>query len=585
MRKVYLLLCCAVCCIQLVKAQGASDLSSSFTYKVLASNLGYPWEIAYGPDDSLWVTEARGYKVVKVNTVNGGKRIILDLNSQKNFTRNIVTSGTNPSPGTYANVAGINHPWPQGGLQGMALHPGLLNGFPYVYVAYVFRWDSSSVTSNGGEFFTTKIVRYTYDLVNKILHTPTTIIDTIPGSSDHNSGRLTIGPDTLLYYSIGDMGAGQFTNKARTHRGQNLDYYQGKILRFNTVPDSDPTDASDPLNKWIPNSNTYFNSVNGKRSAVYSYGHRNVQGLIWGEINGGDSLFAVEHGPQTDDELNVVSKMRNYGYPFTTGFSDGNMNGISNGPFTAATTGSNTEQNLYTSKNIKAPISTFGTTDVSPATDPEGSNSGWPTVAPSGLDFYGNSNIANQIPNWKNSLLITTLREGRIIRLKLNSTGTAVVGSPVEYFKGTTNRFRDIALNPDGVTIYVATDSGYVTSGPTTGVPPSSMPAYAGTILEFKFTGGTLAVGSDPVNPATNRSDFKIFPNPVKDLLFIQGKRNVSKPISYELFDITGKLISTGVKISTDFTIDMHSFETGIYILKMYNGADVNIVTTKIIKQ
>lgn len=585
MKKVYFAGFFILCCLQFVTAQNPWDQSTSFTYRVLATNLGYPWEITYGPDDSLWVTEARRYRVVKVSTVDGGKRTILDLNNQKNFTRNIVTSGTTPPPGTYANVAGVNHPWPQGGLQGLALHPGLLNGFPYVYVAYIYRWDSSSVTTNGGEFFTTKIVRYTYDTALKTLHSPVTIIDTIPGSSDHNSGRLTIGPDTLLYYSIGDMGAGQFGNKLRPHHGQELDYYQGKILRFNTMPDNDPVDASDPFNKWIPNSNSYFNSVNGKRSAVYSYGHRNVQGLVWGEINSGDSLYAVEHGPQTDDELNGISKMRNYGYPYTTGFSDGNMNGISNGPFTAATSGGNTEQNLYITHNVKAPLSTFNTTDASPATDPEGSNSSWPTVAPSSLDFYGNSNVANQIPNWKNSLLITTLKDGRIIRLKLNANGTAIVGSPVEYFTGTTNRFRDLALNPDGITIYVATDSGYVTSGPTAGVPPASMPAYAGTILEFKYASSLLALGDDPVNPVTNRKDFKIYPNPVTQMLYVQGKRNVSKPITYQLNDITGKLVVKGIKTTNDFTIDMHLLEKGIYVLRLYNGADVNIVTSKIIKQ
>jgi aldose sugar dehydrogenase len=556
-----------------------SDSSSSFTYRVLASNLSYPWEVIYGPDDSLWVTEARSYRITKISPADGGKRTILDLSGNKNFYQFIDGSGNR-----FARVGGSNKPWPQGGMQGLALHPQFLTGKPYLYVSYVYRWDSTSVNTNGGEFFTTKIERYTYNIVTKTLGSPVTIIDTIPGSNDHNSGRLTIGPDLKLYYTVGDMGAGQFGNKQRKHYAQQTDCYQGKILRFNTEQDTDPVDAGDPLNRWIPNDNLYFNSVNGKRSAVYSFGHRNAQGIVWGRINGGDSLYANEHGPQTDDELNTVSRGRNYGYPFVTGMCDGNMNGISNGPFTAATSGANTEQNRCTALNVKAPFSTFGTTDASPNTNPEGSNATWPTVGPSSLDFYGNPGTANQIPNWKNSLLITTLRNGRIIRLKLNANGDGVVGNPVEYFRGSTNRFRDLALNPDGVKIYVATDSGYSTSGPTAGVPPSSLPAYAGVILEFSYAAATLAIDNTPPDPLNYRQYYKIYPNPVSDRLNIESKRNVSKPISWQLFDMTGNMVSSGSSIYNNFSIDMRLLASGVYLLKMYNGADVVVVTEKVVK-
>lgn len=583
MRKLYPILVVALLTTFIAEAQTVtpSDSSNSFTYRVLTSNLSYPWEITYGPDDSLWVTESRSYKITKVSPVNGNKRTILDLSNNKNFYQFIDGMGNR-----YARVGGSNKPWPQGGLQGLALHPQLLTGKPYVYVAYVYRWDSTSVTANGGDFFTTKIERYTYNTVTKTLGSPVTIIDTLPGSSDHNSGRLTIGPDLKLYYSIGDMGAGQFTNKARTHRGQNLDAYQGKILRFNLEEDLDALDVNDPLNRWIPNDNIYFNSVTGNRSAVYSYGHRNVQGMIWARVNSGDTLYANEHGPQTDDELNTITRGRNYGYPFVTGFCDGNMNGISNGPFTAATSGPNTEQNRCTALNVKPPFSTYGTTDASPATNPEGSNASWPTVGPSSLDYYGGSAVANKIPNWQNSLLMTTLRSGRIIRVKMNSTGDAVVGSPIEYFKGSANRFRDLALNPNGTTIYVVTDSGYSTSGPTAGIPPSSLPAYAGVILEFSYTASLLSVNDTPPNPLNYRQYFKIFPNPTaSDILYVESMRNVSKPLTYQLYDMTGNLVLKGNKTTNNFSIDLKGLAKGVYILKLYNGADVNVVTEKIVKQ
>jgi aldose sugar dehydrogenase len=470
-------------------------------------------------------------------------------------------------------------------MQGLAIHPDLLTGKPFVYVSYVYRFDSTSANTNGGEFFRTKIERYTYNTVTKTLGSPTVIIDTLPGSSDHNSGRLVIGPDLKLYYTIGDMGAGQFGNRNRIHRAQNPDFYEGKILRFNTEPDTDPVDVTDPLNRWIPNDNPYTNSVNGKRSAVYSIGIRNAQGLVWARINGGDTLYANEHGPQTDDELNIIGPARNYGYPFVTGFCDGNMNGISNGPFTAATSGANTEQNRCTAINARPPISTYGTTASSPNTNPEGSNASWPTVGPSSMDFYGSNTVTNQIPNWQNSLLITTLRSGRILRLKLNATGTAVVGNPIEYFRGSGNRFRDLALNPDGRTIYVATDSGYSTSGPTAGVPPGNLPAYAGVILEFRYNATILSVNDAPTDPRNYRPYFKVFPNPASDRLYVQGQRNVGKPLIWQLYNITGGMVRSGRQNNNDFSIALQGLAKGVYMLKIFNGAEANLVTEKVVVQ
>src|SRR5579859_4736424 len=79
-----------------------------------------PWEIVYGPDDSLWVTASHDYKIWKIDSGNKGARVLLDLNSQKDFT------------------AATASPWPQGGLMGLAIHPGFLTGKPWVYVAFVY---------------------------------------------------------------------------------------------------------------------------------------------------------------------------------------------------------------------------------------------------------------------------------------------------------------------------------------------------------------------------------------------------------------------------------------------------------------
>ncbi|RZM19505.1 MAG: hypothetical protein EOO88_37860 [Pedobacter sp.] len=523
MSKIYLSVCLLFLATSSLKAQD-ENLSNSFTYKVVATQLSFPWEVLYGPDDSLWVTESRDYKITKIHPGNGGKRTILNLGARKNFAHYVDGSNNH-----YARIAGVDHPWPQGGLEGMVLHPQFLTGKPYLYVIYVRSWDSAKA-NKAGEFYTSRIERYTYNLTTKTLGSPTTIIDTIPGSSDHNSGRLTIGPDMKLYASVGDMGAGQFGNKNRKNYAQNLDAYQGKVLRFNLEEDADVATGGDPLKRWIPNDNPYINSTNGNRSAVYSFGHRNVQGLVWAHFNSGDSLIVNEHGPQTDDELNLVSKARNYGHPLVNGFCDGNMNGISNGPFTPGATGSATsEQNACTNFNLKEPISTYGTTDLTPATDPEGSNATWPTVGPSSVDFYQASKYTSNIPNWGNSVLITTLRAGRVIRVKMKADGSGIQTpvEQVEYFRGANNRFRDLAISPSGTKIYVAVDSAVQTSGPTTGVGSGTLPNFPGSILEFTYFQTLLSLDSVPVAVYADRKDFVIYPNPVVDKLTVVGKRNV----------------------------------------------------------
>ena len=176
----------------------------------------------------------------------------------------------------------------QDGLMGLALHPQLLQGKPYVYISYTYQSTSATVRK-------TRIERYTYDINTQTLGSPVTVLEDIPGSNDHNSARLAIGPDLKLYYTVGDMGAGQFDNYARTNNAQNLNIYEGKVLRLNTEPVS---------SSWIPTDNPFTNA--GQPTAVYSFGHRNPQGLVWGNVNGTDILYSSEHGPYSDDEVNII---------------------------------------------------------------------------------------------------------------------------------------------------------------------------------------------------------------------------------------------------------------------------------------
>lgn len=125
-----------------------------------------------------------------------------------------------------------------------------------------------------------------------------TILEDIPSASNHNGGRLAFGPDGMLYATTGD--AGQRT------LAQDLGSLGGKILRM--TPDGD-----------VPQDNPFSGSL------VYSYGHRNPQGLAWAADG---TMFATEFGQNTWDELNIITAGANYGWPTvegvatTDGFTD-----------------------------------------------------------------------------------------------------------------------------------------------------------------------------------------------------------------------------------------------------------------------
>lgn len=115
------------------------------------------------------------------------------------------------------------------------------------------------------------------------------LIDGIPSGNVHHGGRLALGPDGKLYATAGDA--------SKPELAQDLDSLAGKILRLN-------------LNGSIPEDNPFPNSY------VYSYGHRNPQGLAWA---GDGTMYASEHGPSANDEINEITAGTNYGWPEITG--------------------------------------------------------------------------------------------------------------------------------------------------------------------------------------------------------------------------------------------------------------------------
>ncbi|MBP7842404.1 PQQ-dependent sugar dehydrogenase [Candidatus Woesebacteria bacterium] len=178
-------------------------------------------------------------------------------------------------------ISGVEHKG-EGGLLGLALHPDFeTNNWVYLYL-----------TSKEGTGLINRVERYTFNATTNTLSQKTTILDKIPGAMYHDGGEIAFGPDGYLYITTGDAGDDK--------SAQDTNSLAGKILRI--------TDTG-----TIPQDNPFGN-------AVYSYGHRNPQGLAWDATG---SLWATEHGPSVTttglDEVNRIEMGKNYGWPTITG--------------------------------------------------------------------------------------------------------------------------------------------------------------------------------------------------------------------------------------------------------------------------
>lgn len=317
---------------------------------VIVQGLNYPWEILWGPDNFIWMTE-RGGKISRVNPVTGAVSLLHTITE-------VVSNG-------------------EGGLLGMVLHPNF-STVPHVFVAYNY---------NTGGNYREKIVRFVY--TGSSLTNPVTIIENIAASSIHNGCRLLITPDLKLFITTGDA-----SDQALP---QNTSSTSGKVLRLNL-------DGSIPAD----------NPVAG--NPYWSFGHRNPQGLVYAN----NILYSAEHGPNTDDEVNIIEKGRNYGWPNVPGFCDAGA-----------------EQTFCSANNVREPLKAWT-----------------PTVATCGLDYYNN----DLIPQWKNSLLLVALKEARLYQLKLDAAHTNIT-STTEYFAGSYGRMRDVCISPEGK-VFICTSNG-----------------------------------------------------------------------------------------------------------------------------
>src|SRR5690606_2014334 len=268
------------------------------------------------------------------------------------------------------------------GLLGFTPHPEF-NEYPYVYLHYTFRIPLDDTR----EDVKSRIVRYA--LTNDSLTKPFILLDSIVGKTYHNGSRLVISPDKKLFFSMGDAGEPELS--------QDYSHFNGKILRLNldgSIPDDNP----------IPGS------------PVWSSGHRNPQGLVYAT---NDKLYSSEHGPNNDDEINLIEKGANYGWPDVHGFCD-----LEN------------EKKFCEDSTVTEPMKAWT-----------------PTVATAGLDYYG----YDHIPEWNNALLSVNLK-GRDHRvLKLNAKGNSITSEHI-YFQKRFGRLRDVCVNDKGQ-IFLATSN------------------------------------------------------------------------------------------------------------------------------
>jgi len=329
------------------------------------------------------------------------------------------------------------------GLHSIVLHPNF-NTTPYLYVHYTY----STTTS--------KIVRYEYDATNNTLINPLIILGNITAGVSHNGSRMVILNDKL-FISLGDT----FNTPAVA---QNLSSINGKVLRMN-------------LDGSIPNDNPIAGSY------IWSFGHRNPQGLCYG--NG--KLYSSEHGTGNNDEINIIQQNRNYGWP--------TVEGVCN---TAA------EITFCTANNVAEPIWSWS-----------------PAIAPCGLDIYQNPII----PEWNNSLLLAVLKDKKLIQLKLSADGSQITQQNT-YLTNTYGRLRDVLVIPDG-RVFICTSNR----------------DYAGTPIAaddriIELTPTTLNVANFAGENTTS-----IYPVPSDNMLFIESKLNIATVV---LLNAEGKEVYAG---------------------------------------
>jgi glucose/arabinose dehydrogenase len=321
------------------------------TATVVRSGLAIPWDLAFAPDGRIFVTERVG-------------NILIYASAAPNATQL-----ANVFPVANINASG------ESGLMGIELDPAFAsNNLLYVCVS----------VNDGGQWLN-QVLRYRMN-GNTPVFDGYVIRSGMRANSNHDGCRIRFGPDGKLWVTMGDAG--------NTANGQNPNVLNGKVLRVNG-------DGSIPVdNPVMPGA--------AARTAVYTMGNRNPQGLTFEPGTG--RAIEVEHGDDTDDEINILRAGANYGYPVCRG----------------------------------------------PCADPRFVNPAWTsgnvTLATSGADFARGV----QWGAYDGSLFVGQLKESDLRRFTLSG---AVAAQRDVFFNGTYGRIRTVRQGPDG-SLYLTTSNG-----------------------------------------------------------------------------------------------------------------------------
>jgi len=355
----------ALCALS-AAAQSPVYKSSVHDYRLVtvAEGLVQPWAMTFLPGGDLLVTERPG----RLRIVRGGKLL--------------------PTPVTGVPEVDARA---QGGLLDVVAHPNFATN-KLIYLSY------SKPTGVGAA--TTAVARGRFEN-NALVDVKDVFVADTKGAPGHYGSRIAFDQSGMMFVTVGERQVPS-TGDLEKHPAQDLSNHHGKVIRLfddGRVPPDNP-----------------FVGTSGAKPEIWSYGHRNPQGLAIHPTTG--DVWATEHGPQGGDELNLIQKGLNYGWP-VIGF------GVNYRTGTAIHT-STMRAGMEQPKNV------------------------WvPSIATSGLMIY----TGDKFPAWKGSFFVGGLAGQRIVRLTADGTVFNVEDNLVR----TQGRIRDVKQGPDGF-IYFSID-------------------------------------------------------------------------------------------------------------------------------
>ncbi len=342
-----------------VAPQAAWAAAPSMATATIADGLVIPWDVAFVPDGTMLVTERPG----RVRVYSSGA-----------VGATLIRTVTVPS----VRAEG------ESGLMGIAVD------VDFALNRYVYVCASRDIAGS----WVNQVLRYTI-AANGSWGSLKVLLGGMRANTTHNGCALEMDRFGKLWIGMGDS--------ANAPLAQDRTSLNGKILRLNrdgTVPSDNPV-------------------IGGTRNAVYSMGHRNPQGIAFRP--GTSQVYAVEHGPDVNDEINVLVAGGNYGWPCYTGFG--------------------------------SPQQTSGCGPASSYRNPLWA-SGSSTLATSGAAFAGGTQWAD----YNGHLFVSTLKERDVRRFSISAGGTAY-GGPVTHFNETWGRLRGMVSGPGGQ-LYITTSNG-----------------------------------------------------------------------------------------------------------------------------